>query len=92
MHQQVDLLHARHPCGNHYSGGLTGFILLATDVEYAHLLFSFHFLTLKNPVHELSNHSFREERCKQGKLHTEGSNPEKMERKECIKVIGSCYL
>lgn len=90
MHQQVDLSYATHLCGNHYSRGLTGFSLLAIGVEYGNLPFSFYFLTPKSSVHERSNHPFREERCKQGKLYTEGSNPEKME--ECIKVIDSSYL
>jgi len=43
-------------------------------------------------MHEMSNHPFREERWKQAKLHTEGSNPEKTERKEHITVTGSSYL
>lgn len=90
MHQQVDLLYATHLCGNHYSRGLTGFSLLAIGVEYGNLPFSFYFLTPKSSVHERSNHPFREERCKQGKLYTEGSNPEKME--ECIKVIKQLFV
>lgn len=80
------------PVWKPYSGSLTGFSLLAIDVECGNFPFSFYFLTLKSSMHKMNNHPFREVRCKQGKLHTEGSNPKKMEKEECIKVSGSSYL